>query len=81
MVGSAKRGFSFTIRPKKVWQHFSEDKSEIDMVIISRSIFEDFWTELYDFKINLTYRDKKDQQKSIQKLFFKRLVTPKFILV
>ena len=76
MVGSAKLGFS--ISPKKVWQHFSEDKSDIDMVIISRSIFEDFWTELYDFNIDLTYRDKKEQQNydKFKNYFFKGWLRP-----
>ncbi|WP_049802495.1 hypothetical protein [Gloeothece verrucosa] len=39
MVGSAKLGFS--IAPKKLWRKFSEE-SDIDMVIISRSVFEEY---------------------------------------
>lgn len=76
MVGSAKLGFS--ISPKKVWKHFSEDDSDIDMVIISRSIFESFWTELYDFNIDLTSRKDREQEKynAFKNYFFKGWLRP-----
>lgn len=75
IVGSAKLGFS--IAPKKLWQPFSLD-SDIDIVIISKVIFEKFWHELYDFNINLTTRTEKEQNKysSFLKYFFKGWLRP-----
>jgi predicted nucleotidyltransferase len=59
MIGSAKLGFS--IAPRKLWRSFS-DESDIDIAIISQSIFEQFWIDLYDFNISLTSRTEKEQK-------------------
>lgn len=75
MVGSAKLGFS--IAPKKLWRPFS-DESDIDIAITSRTIFERFWIELYDFNIALTSRTE-EEEKSYRKFlqyFFKGWLRP-----
>ena len=47
VVGSGKLGFS--INPKKRYQHFG-DGSDIDVTIISRSLFDAIWRELHRFE-------------------------------
>ncbi|MHC5914831.1 MAG: hypothetical protein ACYTXE_28435 [Nostoc sp.] len=69
MVGSGKLGFS--IAPKKLWRPFC-DESDIDIAIISRTIFERFWIDLYDFNIGLTSRNQEEEKyyrKFLQYLF------------
>ncbi|MEH2260571.1 hypothetical protein [Nostoc sp.] len=75
MVGSAKLGFS--IAPRKLWNSFSEE-SDIDIAIISKEIFEKFWSELYDFDINLVSRTDKEEKKykNFLKYFFKGWLRP-----
>lgn len=46
LVGSAKLGFS--IKPSRRFQPFA-DKSDIDVVIVSRNLFERVWQEVYAF--------------------------------
>jgi hypothetical protein len=75
MVGSAK--LSFSIAPKKLWKPFSSE-SDIDIVIISEKIFNDFWSDLYNFNIELTYRNETEQQQynRFLKYFFKGWIRP-----
>ena len=44
VVGSAKSGFS--IAPRKRYRHFG-DTSDIDVVIVSSSLFDSFWKSVY----------------------------------
>lgn len=60
MIGSAKLGFS--IAPHKLWNNFSEE-SDIDIVVISEEIFDEYWKELLNFNINVKSRSEQDDQK------------------
>lgn len=60
MVGSAKLGFS--IAPHKLWNNFS-DESDIDIVVISEDVFDEYWKELLDFNINIEIRDKEEDKR------------------
>ena len=75
MIGSAKLGFS--IAPHKLWKRF-DDESDIDMVIISDKIFDNFWIDLYNFNVELVDRSKDEQDKfqSFLKYFFKGWLRP-----
>lgn len=75
MVGSAKLGFS--IAPLKLWKSF-DDESDIDMVIVSDVIFDEFWVDLYDFNLELTDRTEDEQNKFNRFLnyFFKGWLRP-----
>lgn len=75
MVGSAKLGFS--IAPKKLWKPF-DDSSDIDMVIVSNRVFEEFWQDLYGFNINLTARSEDDERlyRRFLEYFFKGWLRP-----
>lgn len=53
MVGSAKLGFS--IAPHKLWKKF-DDESDIDIVVISESLYDQYWKELLDFNIDVKAR-------------------------
>ena len=59
MVGSAKLGFS--IAPKKLWANFSEE-SDIDIVVISEQVFDDYWKELLNFNINVKARTEHEDK-------------------
>lgn len=59
MIGSSKLGFS--ISPRKLWEPF-HDESDIDMVIISATIFNKFWKDLYDFNFNINLTDRTDKE-------------------
>jgi predicted nucleotidyltransferase len=75
MIGSAKLGFS--IAPLKLWKAF-DDESDIDMVIISNEIFDEFWVDLYDFNLELTDRTEEEQERFEKFLiyFFKGWLRP-----
>lgn len=77
MVGSAKLGFS--IAPHQLWKPF-DDLSDIDMVIVSNSVFDTFWKDLYDFNINLTVRTREEQvsYNKFRNYFFKGWIRPDF---
>lgn len=60
MVGSAKLGFS--IAPKKLWNNFNEE-SDIDIVVISEEVFDEYWKELLDFNINTKARTLEEDQR------------------
>lgn len=47
MVGSGKLGFS--IKPARRYGEFN-DESDIDIAIVSRSLFEKVWTEVYCYR-------------------------------
>ncbi|UII81593.1 hypothetical protein [Flagellimonas sp. CMM7] len=59
MVGSAKLGFS--IAPKKLWNDFNEE-SDIDIVVISEEVFDEYWKELLDFNINTKARTEQEDK-------------------
>ena len=46
IVGSAKLGFS--LNPRNNFSNFHEEKSDIDLVVVSRKIFDNFWTLLLE---------------------------------
>ncbi|OOE04644.1 hypothetical protein BO219_04415 [Anoxybacillus kestanbolensis] len=75
MVGSAKLGFS--IAPQKLWKLLDDD-SDIDMVIISEELFDDYWKQLFEFNINLTYRNEKEDElyRDFLEYFFKGWIRP-----
>ncbi|WP_218011752.1 hypothetical protein [Bacillus cereus] len=75
MVGSAKLGFS--IAPKKLWTPI-HDNSDIDMVIISEELYDQYWKQLLEFNINLTYRTEKedDLYRDFLEYFFKGWLRP-----
>ena len=75
MIGSAKLGFS--IAPIKIWKFFSDD-SDIDVAIISESLFNLFWKELFDFNISLVIRTEQEESKyrSFLEYFFKGWLRP-----
>ena len=55
MVGSAKLGFS--IKPKRRFQPFY-DRSDIDIVVVCRELFEEIWREVFRFERNGGYWPK-----------------------
>ncbi len=75
MIGSAKLGFS--IAPHQLWKPFDED-SDIDMVILSATIFDRFWKELYEFNINLAARTEEEDgnYRKFLDYFFKGWIRP-----
>lgn len=78
MVGSAKLGFS--IARKKLWKNF-DDNSDIDMVIISESVFDCFWQELSDLSNSFYARSEQDEKKynSFLKYFFRGWIRTDFL--
>jgi hypothetical protein len=44
IVGSAKIGFS--LNPKKAFEPFDDEDSDIDVILVSKPKFEEFWAEL-----------------------------------
>jgi hypothetical protein len=75
MVGSAKLGFSLS--PEHLWRPFN-DESDIDMALISPTIFDDFWMQLYTFDIDLTARTENQnwRYKEFLRYFFKGWLRP-----
>lgn len=55
MVGSAKLGFS--IKPERRFMTFC-DKSDIDIVLVCQSLFEEIWQEIFSFERNGGYWPK-----------------------
>lgn len=78
MVGSAKLGFS--IAKSKLWKPFDDD-SDIDMVIISDGVFDNFWEDLSDLNFGLYARSERDEKKfeSFLKYFFRGWIRPDFL--
>ena len=78
MVGSAKLGFS--IAETKLWKLFDDD-SDIDMVVISENVFDDFWKDLSDLNTGLYDRSENDENKfhSFLKYFFRGWIRPDFL--
>lgn len=75
LTGSGKLGFS--IAPNKRYKHFGED-SDIDIAIISETLFDAFWRELLDFNINWTSRTRRDQEEynKFNNYFFQGWIRP-----
>jgi len=75
MVGSAKLGFS--IAPHKLWNNFSEE-SDIDIVVISEDVFDEYWKELLDFNIKVKARSKEedDRYRKFLEYFLKGWLRP-----
>jgi len=59
LTGSAQLGFS--IAPEKELNNFN-DNSDIDIAIISNSLFERYWSKLLLFNINVESRTEKEQK-------------------
>ena len=55
VVGSAKLGFS--IVPKKRYRLFN-DESDIDVALVAPQLFEEVWTEVYDYWYGSAYWDQ-----------------------
>src|SRR5688572_3682876 len=47
IVGSGKLGFS--IAPHQRWKHFG-DRSDIDVAVVSSSLFDLYWMQVFRFK-------------------------------
>ncbi len=70
MVGSAKLGFS--IKPGRRWGEFGDD-SDIDIAIVSRSLYEKYWKLLYQYSSNGGYWPRLGE---FQKFFFRGWIRP-----
>lgn len=70
VVGSAKLGFS--IAPKKKYRHFG-DSSDIDVVIVSDTLFSSVWASVYSF-----WRDKViwEAEADFKKYLFRGWIRP-----
>lgn len=70
IVGSAKLGFS--IVPSKRFRPFC-DCSDIDLVLVSSSLFDNVWKEVFLYSKNVGYWEKKD---SFTQYLFKGWIRP-----
>lgn len=61
LVGSGKLGFS--IAPKKRYRYFG-DKSDVDIAIISSSLFDDIWKQVYEYRNAVGYWNEEREFKS-----------------
>jgi len=61
MVGSAKLGFS--IKPSRRFKPFY-DKSDVDLVIVCKTLFEEIWTDIFSFEKSGGYWPKMQQFKT-----------------
>lgn len=59
MIGSGKLGFS--IASYKLWKEF-DDKSDIDIAIISEKAFDKYWDELIDYNIKVIPQSEKERE-------------------
>ena len=57
VVGSAKLGFS--IAPDKEYNLFS-DESDIDVVLVSSTLFDEYWNQVFSYKKKNPYWDEHD---------------------
>lgn len=75
MVGSAKMGFS--ISPLKKFRPI-QDASDIDIAIIDTVLFDDFWSSIFEYNINLIDRTEAEDEKYRRFLeyFFKGWLRP-----
>lgn len=78
MVGSAKLGFS--IAKSKLWKLF-DDNSDIDMVIISDMVFNNFWENLSGLNVGFYDRSEREEKKfdSFLNYFFRGWIRPDFL--
>jgi hypothetical protein len=60
VVGSAKQGFS--IAPTKRYRSFS-DTSDIDVAVVSPSLFDRIWLDVFRYKVSGGYWDREDSFK------------------
>lgn len=84
LVGSGQFGFS--LNPDKNYKNFreldNEEKnikaSDLDFAIISTKLFDDIWSELYDFKIgNVPHNEEDDKNfKMFKNYLFKGWIRP-----
>jgi hypothetical protein len=72
-VGSAKLGFS--IAPKKRYMAFDENRSDIDLVIVSDRLFDKIWEEIYVAKATDMWWSKRDD---FLKYLFRGWLRPDF---
>lgn len=75
ITGSGKLGFS--IAPQKLFNEFNEN-SDIDVAIISNNVFDEFWSDLLDFNINIKNRSCIEEKKyrDFQDYFFRGWIRP-----
>jgi len=71
IVGSAKLGFS--LAPKKAYRPFNNEESDIDLVIVSDSIFQKSWDAFLELNKRSPLRDYRQVASEI----FRRFVTLK----
>ena len=70
VVGSAKLGFS--IAPGKLYQLFS-DRSDIDVVLVSSTLFDEIWKVVFKYKYEGGYWSKYEE---FVKYFFEGWIRP-----
>ena len=77
VVGSAKLGFS--LAPKNRYRAFCDD-SDIDIALVSSTLFEKYWRQAYDFQDNVPYwRDYwEEYDEFIEFLFYGWIRPDKF---
>lgn len=73
IVGSAKLGFS--IAPNKRYREFG-DSSDIDIAIVSSSLFEKIWLQALESKESNGYFWDVQEKKSFQDYFFRGWIRP-----
>ncbi len=75
ITGSGKLGFS--IAPQKLFNDFNEN-SDIDVAIISNNVFDEFWSDLLDFNINIKNRNYIEEKnyRDFQDYFFRGWIRP-----
>lgn len=75
ITGSGKLGFS--IAPQKLFNDFNEN-SDIDVAIISNNVFDEFWSDLLDFNINIKNRNciEEKNYRDFQDYFFRGWIRP-----
>ncbi|MBS4067339.1 MAG: hypothetical protein KGZ62_01915 [Sulfurimonas sp.] len=76
LVGSAKLGFSFSenlSKSKSRYRHFSEE-SDLDIAIVSNNLFDRYWDEIFNKKIQTKFQWKDD--KSFKDYFFRGWINP-----
>tara|TARA_R110000868_G_scaffold136665_1_gene349714 strand:+ start:249 stop:854 length:606 start_codon:yes stop_codon:yes gene_type:complete len=73
MVGSGKLGFTLVSKPQRPqFSHFS-DQSDIDVALISKSLFEQYWTAAFEYH---AANGPWDEFSSFRKYVFKGWIRP-----
>jgi hypothetical protein len=73
LVGSAKLGFS--IAPLKRYRHFG-DQSDIDIAIVSTTLFEKIWQQVFDYQDNIGYFWPRKKEADFKHFLFTGWIRP-----